>query len=127
MSILLKRPDSIGVLASSFCLLHCLATPLLFFLPNCIGECESMAPIWWKQMDIFFLALSFWAVYQSTKTTSSIFIKPIMWVSWGVLSFLLFNEKFEGINLPEILTYLVALILVGLHLYNKKYCSCKKQ
>lgn len=123
MNITLKKPDTLGALASALCLVHCIATPFLFLLP--IGFESGVVPNWWKQLDIFFLIISFLAVFQATKTTAAPRIKPALWLSWFALTFLLLNEKFEGLPLPEIATYVVAISLVILHLYNRKYCQCK--
>ncbi|SHJ84889.1 MerC domain-containing protein [Pseudozobellia thermophila] len=124
MNALLKKPDTLGAWAGSLCLVHCVATPFLFLAQACSG-CDHAAPDWWKQIDSFFLVLSFWAVYRSTKTTRLNFIKPAMWAGWATLTLLLVNEKLEAFPLPEAMTYLSAFVLVGLHLYNKKYCTCK--
>ncbi|TKD61418.1 MerC domain-containing protein [Flavobacterium sp. ASW18X] len=123
MNITLKKPDALGALASGLCLVHCIATPFLFLLP--IGFESDVVPNWWKQLDVFFLIISFLAVLQATKTTAAPWIKPALWLSWSALTFLLLNEKFEGFPLPEIATYAVAISLVFLHLYNRKYCQCK--
>lgn len=114
MNILLKKPDVLGALASSLCLVHCAVAPLLFIMPT-----------WWKQFDYIFLAISLVAVYQSSRTTSSAYVKYGMWLSWTALFVLLMNEKFEGVHLPEILVFLTSISLGALHLYNRKYCNCK--
>ncbi|PKA98018.1 MerC mercury resistance protein [Flavobacteriaceae bacterium MAR_2009_75] len=125
MDILLKRPNIWGAFASGLCLVHCIATPFLFAMSTCIGECESMAPSWWKQLDFIFLVVSFWAVYRSTKASASSFIKPAMWLTWFILCALLINEKYEGPHLPESLVFMASISLITLHLYNRKYCKCK--
>lgn len=104
--------------------MHCVATPFLFLAQACT-DCAHAAPGWWKQIDTVFLLLSFWAIYRSTQTTSLNFIKPLMWSGWGILTLLILNEKFEVLPLPETMTYIAAFFLVGLHLYNHKYCKCK--
>lgn len=123
MNITLKKPDILGALASGLCLVHCIATPFLFLLP--IGLETDFVSIWWKQLDVIFLIISFLAVYKAASTTAAPLIKPALWLSWFALTFLLLNEKFEFYPLPEWITYIIAITLVLLHLYNRKYCQCK--
>lgn len=76
MKLSLNKPDVFGAFASTLCLLHCIATPLLFIVHSCsIGGC-SATPVWWKSIDYLFLVISFFAIYRSTQTTTSTFIKP---------------------------------------------------
>ena len=125
MKLLLYKPDTIGVIASTLCVIHCLATPLLFIAQSCsVGGCES-TPFWWRNIDYLFLVISFISVYRTTQTTSRRIMKPAFWLSWVFLVFLIVNEKLTWFSLPEVTTYLIAFTLVGLHLYNLTYCQCK--
>jgi len=124
MILLKQKSDILGTLASSLCLIHCAATPLLFIAQASSATFSSGPPAWWKFIDYFFLAISFFAIYWSTKTTSIKWIKPILWLSWGVLSAIILNEKLELFSLPEAIIYVPAITLVILHLYNRKYCKC---
>lgn len=125
MNLLLKKPDVWGAFASGLCLVHCVATPLLFVLSTCIGDCESVAPFWWKQFDYIFLVISFLAVFQSTRTTGSTIIKFGMWFSWMALVALLINEKLEIFHVTETFVFIASISLVVLHLCNRKFCKCK--
>ncbi len=121
-----RTPDTFGALASSLCLVHCIATPFLF-----IAQSSSLArhvhpPSWWSFLDYAFLLVSFLAVYRSTQTTSIAWIKPSLWFSWAALFIVIWNEKIGLLALPEVLTYIPTLALVALHVYNKKYCDCNK-
>ena len=71
MKLILQKPDTFDALASTFCIIHCLATPLLFIAHACTANdgCAAV-PIWWRSLDFLFLAISFIAVYCSTRTTS---------------------------------------------------------
>lgn len=127
LSILKLKPDNIGALASGLCLIHCLATPLLFLTQAChLNGCHD-APAWWKGIDYFFLIISFFAVYRSVKTTSNKNLAIALWVSWSALCFIILNETFSVIALPEYTIYIAALSLVALHLYNLRYCQCKDE
>jgi len=124
MIITSQKSDYIGALASSLCLIHCVATPLIFIAQTCTITCCEATPIWWKFIDYIFLAISFFAIIWSTKTTTITWVKPMLWTSWLALVALILNENLEILPLPEIAIYVPALALVILHLYNKKYCGC---
>ncbi|WP_335974521.1 MerC domain-containing protein [Gaetbulibacter jejuensis] len=125
MKIILQKPDTVGALASTLCLLHCIATPLLFIVHSCAaGGCAS-SPFWWKSLDFVFLAISLIAVKRSTQNTSKPFMKPLLWISWSCLFFLIINERLLWVSFPESLMHISAVSLAVLHIYNLKYCLCK--
>ncbi|GAA4232098.1 hypothetical protein GCM10022291_06050 [Postechiella marina] len=119
-----QKSDNLGAIASSLCLLHCIATPFIFIVQSCSLTCCSNTPTWWVFIDYFFLTISFFAIYRSTQTTTSKWIKPALWISWILLFFIIVNEKMAWLSLHENLVYFPALTLIALHLYNKKYCQC---
>ncbi|WP_196893876.1 MerC domain-containing protein [Aureivirga marina] len=127
MKITLHKPDTFGVIAGTLCMIHCLATPVLFITQAYSVGNHELAPDWWKNLDYVFLFISFFAVYRSTQTSSKKFMKPSLWISWVLLFGVLINEKIELFKIAEVFTYVAALILVGLHLYNLKYCQCKSE
>ncbi|NMH86894.1 MerC domain-containing protein [Flavivirga algicola] len=127
MRLITKKPDTLGAIASTLCMVHCIATPLLFIAHTCAEHGCSTTPTWWKSLDYFFLFISFFAVYRSTKTTSKNFMKPLLWLSWSALFLVILNEMLGIYHVPEGLTYTPALALVALHLYNLKYCQCKTE
>lgn len=126
-----RKFDLLGASASSLCLLHCLATPFLFIAEASVAnhhhDHHGNAPLWWSVIDIIFIIISFFAIYFSAKTTSKNWMKYALFASWFLLTFLLLNEKVEGLHLAEEWVYLPALSLVGLHLYNRKYCQNKDE
>lgn len=115
--------DSLGSLASGLCLLHCIATPILFAMQPITAHVEG-APIWWKSLDYIFLLLSFFAVFWSAKNSSKTWVKYALWTSWFLLTLAILNEKMELFHLGELVVYIPAISLIGLHLYNRKYCQC---
>ncbi len=125
MKLTLSKPDNIGVLASTLCVVHCIATPFIFIAQTCSVTCCEASPSWWQFIDYIFLVISFFAVYRSTQTTSKKLIKPALWISWVALFVVIINEKLGLFHLPETYKYVAALTLVVLHLYNQKYCQCK--
>jgi len=121
----IEKSDSIGVMASGLCLIHCLATPFLFVAKSCAVSCCAAAPIWWVLLDYIFLFVSFFAVYWSTLTTSNNLVKSALWLSWLLLSFILINEQMQWVSVPQYAIYLPAFALVFFHIYNLKYCQCQ--
>ncbi len=124
MILIKQKPDTFGTLASSLCLIHCVATPFLFIAQTCSTTCCETAPIWWQSIDYIFLVISFFAIYWSTQTTSINWIKPLLWLSWISLLMVIVNEKLKWFPLVEAIIYIPAFVLMILHLYNKKYCKC---
>jgi len=121
---IIKKSDVLGVLASGLCLIHCIATPFIFVAQTCSASCCSVAPTWWSTIDYVFLGISFFAIYWSVQNTSKNWIKYALWINWVVLLFVILNEKIGVIHIDELAVYVPALCLVGLHLYNQKYCQC---
>ena len=120
------KSDAIGALASGLCMIHCLATPFFFIASACSASCCNTAPLWWQWMDYFFLFISFFAIIQVTRSTINEWITYGLWTSWVVLFLLIFNIKFGWVTLAENLKFIPAFTLVGLHLYNMRYCQCDK-
>ncbi|MCB4809119.1 MerC domain-containing protein [Tamlana sp. 62-3] len=127
MNISIKKPDTLGALASSICLIHCIATPFLFMAQTTVAACcaSKAVPTWWHAIDFIFIVISFFAVYRSTQTSTNNSIKIGLWVSWSLLFILIINEKIEWLAIPEMVMYIVAISLVILHVYNLNYCQCK--
>lgn len=120
-----NKSDLFGVFASSLCMVHCLATPLIFVVQASSVACSEVGPLWWRMMDYFFLVVSIIAIYQSAKMTSSTWMPKAMYAGWGILAFLILNKSLHLLPIPPILIYLPAFSLVFLHLYNRKYCQCE--
>lgn len=124
MILINQKSDSIGAMASTLCLIHCIATPFIFIVQSCSITCCNGVPSWWGFIDYFFLIISFFAIHRSTQTTSKNWIKPWLWISWFLLFIIIVNEKFTWFHLDEKIIYVPAIALISLHLYNKKYCEC---
>ena len=122
-----SKSDIIGGMASTLCLIHCLATPLVFVAQaEVIGHGEAH-PMWWGLLDIVFLVISYFAVWWSRQTTRKIWIRYALWVSWVVLTMIIFNEKLSIFPLPEEAIYIPTISLIALHLYNRRYCHCNDE
>ena len=125
MKYTLDKPDTFGALASTLCIVHCVATPFLFVVQSCALHGCDATPSWWKNLDFLFLVVSFFAVNQSVKTTAKSYMKPLLWINWSLLCFVLVNEKMHWLSLSEYVTYAFATSLAVIHVYNLKYCQCK--
>jgi hypothetical protein len=121
----LERSDTIGALSSFLCMIHCLATPFFFVATACSASCCSAAPSWWQWLDYFFLIVSFVAVRYSTVSTNSKLVKFGLWLSWVFLLVFVLNAKFLWFYTSPNTKFIPAFSLIGLHLYNLKYCQCK--
>ncbi|WP_298317574.1 MerC domain-containing protein [uncultured Aquimarina sp.] len=122
-----SNSDTLGIIASSLCLVHCLATPFLFLANTEFILSEGEHPFWWKSLDFIFLGLSFIAVYKTTQTTSNQKLKYAFWICWSLLFAIVLNEKLHLVHLVEEIIYVVAILLVSLHFYNQKYCRCNNK
>ncbi|MDC3312494.1 MerC domain-containing protein [Flavobacteriaceae bacterium] len=125
MNLILKKPDTVGAIASILCMLHCVLTPFIFLTyPGQIDHVQG-SPVWWQNFNYIFIIISFFAVYKSVKTTSNSIIKYALWSSWIVLLSLIINEQYEWVSLPEFMTYITTSLLAILHIYNLNYCQCE--
>ncbi|QTE23553.1 MerC domain-containing protein [Polaribacter cellanae] len=124
MIILKQKSDILGSFVSSLCLIHCIATPFIFVAQTGMNTCCATTPVWWSYIDIFFLVISFFAIYWSTKLTTVKWMKLSLWINWFLLFTVIINEKLALFYLPEVAIYIPALALVILHNYNRKYCTC---
>ena len=121
----LPQSDLVGAVASSLCVVHCVATPFLFAVQSySVTGPGSSGPAWWSFIDYVFVGITFFAVYYSVKNTSKNWMKYALYGSWGLLTLLIINEKTALVPLTEMCKYALAFTLVGLHLYNRKYCRC---
>ena len=121
MRIFKDKSNNIGVLASSICLVHCLATPFLFLSTVCFESCCSSAPTWWKLIDVVFLVIALFAVYHSAKTTTKKLVSLLLWLSWGSLLLIVLNEQLQFFSIVNYAIYLPAFSLIILHLINHRY------
>ena len=121
------KSDALGAIASGLCILHCLATPFFFIASACSLSCCNNAPLWWQWMDYVFLGISFLAIKYATKSSSKGWVVQGLWVAWVALFVAIFNIKMEWIYLAENIKFIPAFALVGLHVYNMRYCRCEKE
>ena len=120
MKISSIHPDNLGATFSSLCVIHCFATPFLFITQSYL----LVVPGWWQALNYLFLSISFFAIYKTSKNSSSQMVKTLLYLFWSILAMLLISEEFELFHLPEFITYITGLSLAGLHIYNKRFCQC---
>ena len=116
--------DHLGVLYGVLCMAHCAFTPFLFLSQVQLILTYSEFPFLWNSLNILFLTLSFSAVYFSSIYSSNKYVKIMMFLFWGLLTFTILNELFELYHIQEFYAYLFATTLCVLHIYNLKYCRC---
>ncbi len=122
-----NKPDSIGIISSTLCLIHCLATPLLFAAQIHIVNGGHGKPFWWSNIDLIFLLISSLAIYKASLNGTKEWIKIALWGSFLLLTFIIVNEKMAWYHIPEPAIYIPTLSLIFLHIYNNKYCQCKDE
>ena len=105
--------------------MHCIFTPVLFALQGLSSGYGAELLTWWKNLDIFFLTLSFFAIYRSTRLSNNGLIKYALWISWVILFFLIINEKISWLPIAELIIYITTSSLIFFHIYNLNYCQCK--
>ena len=127
MRITLKNSDNLGILSSIICFLHCFVTPFIYISFAGLFTQNEFLSFSWKGINLIFIFFSLVAVNRSTKKTTSQIIKPIFWLSWVFLFFVLLNEEVKFIELPELASYISALSLAGVHTYNLNFCGCKDE
>lgn len=117
------QSDWLGAAASSLCLVHCIITPFIFVAQACSATCCHSSPWWWSAIDGLFIVVSWAAIRWSVKESRLTWMPAALYGTWVALVAVMINDKAGGIALG-VWTYLPAMLLVGLHLYNRRYCQC---
>ena len=114
----INKADLIGILSSSICLVHCVATPLLI----AFGAGFITNPFF----KYLFLIISFVSIFKATENITSKKISLLLWISfWGFLFSTLFQEESEWLHYSG---YLFAILIIIGHILNIKHCrECSKQ
>jgi hypothetical protein len=121
-----RKTDYFGIIASGLCLIHCFATPFIFFVKSCSATCCAETPVWWKLIDYIFLFISLITVRHAIKTSISGIVKLGLGISWTLLLLLIVNDSFIIFSINENLLLIPACSLIAFHFYNIKFCECKK-
>lgn len=119
--------DFIGAIASVLCVIHCALTPFLFAAQAAISSsCKDIGPLWWKLIDFFFLIITFFAIYYTTKSTQLKWLPFVLYSLWSLLALLLVIKFYNLFDVPHSIMYVLAIGLSSLHIYNRHYCLCQK-
>ena len=78
----IQNIDIYGIIVCTLCLLHCIATPLIFFSVALSNDNKILPPFLWKNLDYLFLAISLFIVYNSAKNTTKSIMKYLLGMSW---------------------------------------------
>ena len=105
--------DNTGIINSSLCILHCIATPLLISM----GAYFLESPIF----TYLFIAIALVSIIIAVNKTESLKIKTALWIGFaGFSTSLLFEDSWSGF---EYTGYLFSVFIIITHLVNIKYCN----
>ena len=105
--------------------MHCIATPFFFIASACSATCCNTSPIWWQRLDYIFLFVSLFAVYQGAKSSTKLWVSCGLLANWLALFILILNTKLGWFFIAENFKFFPAFVLIGLHVYNMRYCQCE--
>ena len=108
-----KKFDIIGILSSSICLIHCLATPLLM----AIGAGFFTNP-WFEHL---FVLISFLSIYKATQKSNHFKLSVFLWISFAGFAACIFFEEWHH-DIHYVGYFFSLLIIIG-HLLNIKHCQ----
>ena len=118
------KADIIGASASLLCIIHCLATPFVFFIKTSSSLCCSETPTWWQSIDYIFLTVAFFAVVHILRNDrTKKWLKSLLVISWIGLLLVTLNTTFFIFHISNTIAYAPAVLLVTLHLYNSNIFS----
>ena len=119
--------DSIGIIASTLCTIHCIVTPFIFIAKACTATCCSDAPSWWLMIDYIFLIISFLAIFFISKNLTIKWLQTAFWVSWSLLLFSIANHSIDIVQLHKNFIYIPSGAIIILHFYNMQFCKCQNE
>ncbi|MFN6075397.1 MAG: MerC domain-containing protein [Fluviicola sp.] len=109
--------DIVGILSSSLCLVHCLATPILLAVGAAFFTHHFVA--------YFFLFISFISIYKTTLHSDNIKINLLLWLSF--FGFTFSNILHDDFHWLLYLSYFFSVLIIIGHILNIKYCKeCAK-
>jgi len=109
----INKADIIGIISSSICLVHCIATPLLM----AFGASFLTIPFF----KYLFLVISFVSIFKATEKITHTKIALLLRISfWGFLFSNLFQEEYHWLHFSGY--FFATLIIIG-HILNIKHCK----
>jgi hypothetical protein len=106
------KADIIGVIGSSFCLVHCIATPILI----------SVSSVLFANPDIkyVFILIAFGSVYKAAGTVRNLKTGLLLWGSFmGFLFSTLFHEEVHWLHDASVI---FSCLLIFGHILNIRQC-----
>lgn len=113
----ISKTDLLGVFSAGLCTVHCLAAPLLLALFSTTG--------WFHIATYFFLAISIYAAYTSTRNTQSKLSKSLIFSGLALLFVAIIFEDY--VHWFHELSYVASAGLILGHILNMRYATCKVQ
>lgn len=115
MFIAESKADTIGILSSVLCLIHCLLLPLFIFGGLLNEEWAAHAP--W--VDYLFIVLAIGAVFFASRQTNRYVLRLSMWITvgWFAVSILL-HDKFDAALFSSMIASVVLVVLHSINFRN---------
>ena len=111
--IKINKADTVGILNSSLCIIHCVATPLLLSF----GSGFLSNPF----LEYLFLIIAFISIYKTTNAVTNRKIVMLLWVAfWGFLFSTLFEDEYSWLQYSS---YFFALLIIIGHILNIRHCK----
>jgi hypothetical protein len=112
------KSDTVGILSSLLCLIHCFIGPFIFMVWTSSTAQSNYTSNYWYLLDFLFLIVSFWTIYKATKQTRKAWFRFGFWSSWILLSTILINEKIAFTEISEALIFVPTFSIIVLHIFN---------
>ena len=119
--------DSIGIIASTLCTIHCIITPFIFIAKACTATCCSDAPSWWLMIDYLFLIISFLAIFFISRNLTIKWLQIAFWCSWLLLLLSILNHSLDVFPINNNFIYIPSSAIIILHFYNLQFCKCQNK
>ncbi len=112
-SLFSSKPDWAGIISASLCVVHCLLTPLLLLLAASFS--------WWSGLSYFFLSISFYAAFETSRAQTSRSILVLIWGGFVLLTLSIILE--DAFPVLHKFSYPASLLLVIGHILNLRHCK----
>ncbi len=107
------KADIVGILGSSFCLVHCIATPILISISSVLFTNPYIKYV--------FILIAFGSVYKATESVKNVKTGVLLWGSFmGFLFSTLFHEEYHWLHDASVV--FSCLLILG-HIQNIRQCS----
>ncbi|MFK7924725.1 MAG: MerC domain-containing protein [Bacteroidia bacterium] len=116
--------DFIGIISAVVCMIHCLAAPIVLGASAHMHEHSHFFLA--DQWNYLFLAIGLFAVWFSTKHTTSKFLRSMLWLTYGTLAIAVVFETYA--DYLHYVVYAASIALISAHVINlRKHFSFASQ